>query len=75
MLVAFVLAMVKNPRVFKKAQEEVDRVVGDHRLPALEDRESLPYLNCVIRELYRWYIVVPLSVPHSSMKHDYYRGI
>ncbi|KAI0782080.1 cytochrome P450 monooxygenase [Abortiporus biennis] len=70
----FVLAMVKYPRVFKKAQEELDRVVGLDRLPEYEDRESLPYLNCVLKELYRWHPPFPLGVPHSSTNQDEYKG-
>lgn len=45
--------MVLHPDVFKKAQAELDRVVGHDRLPDLHDRASLPYLDCVIKEVYR----------------------
>lgn len=46
--------MVLYPEVYKKAQAEVDRVVGQDRLPDFEDRESLPYLECVVKEVYRY---------------------
>ncbi len=52
-LASFVLAMVRNLGVLRKAQEEMDRVVGPDRLPDFGDRESLPYLNAVLEELYR----------------------
>ncbi len=52
-LASFVLAMVRNAGVLRKAQEELDRVVGPDRLPEFGDRESLPYLNAVLEELYR----------------------
>ena len=45
--------MVLYPDVLKKAQEEMDRVVGKHRLPTMEDRESLPYFDCVLKEVLR----------------------
>lgn len=51
---AFMLAMVRNPEVFKKAQEEMDRVVGLDKLPDYQDRSSLPYLDCVLKEVLRW---------------------
>ncbi|KAL4254416.1 cytochrome P450 family protein [Abortiporus biennis] len=70
----FILVMVKYPHIFKKAQEEIDRVIGFDRLPDFDDRESLPYLNCVIKELYRWHPPTPLGVPHYSMKDDEYLG-
>ncbi|CCL99826.1 uncharacterized protein FIBRA_01850 [Fibroporia radiculosa] len=72
-LSTFVLAMVLHPDVYKKAQEEVDRVVGSDRLPVFEDRISLPYLECVIREVYRWNCPVPLGIPHKVMQDDSYR--
>ena len=49
----FILAMVRHPEVFTKAQNEIDRVVGNDRLPEFDDRESLPYLNALIIELSR----------------------
>ena len=49
----FILAMVLHPNVFKKAQTEIDRVVGAERLPDFEDREHLPYLDCVLKEVFR----------------------
>ncbi len=47
------LAMVRNPGVVQKAQQELDRVVGRDRLPDFVDRESLPYVDAVLEELYR----------------------
>ncbi len=52
-MLVFVLAMVLHPEIYKRAQEEIDRVVGSQRLPDFSDRESLPYLDCVIKEVYR----------------------
>jgi hypothetical protein len=49
----FVLAMVRNPEAFKKAQDEMDRVIGNDRLPTFHDRNSLPYLECVLKEVFR----------------------
>lgn len=46
--------MVKNPGVFKKAQEEIDRVIGNDRLIDYDDRDSLPYFAAVLREVLRW---------------------
>lgn len=52
-LTSFMLAMVLHPEVFHKARAELDRVVGTDRLPDFSDRPSLPYLECVIREVFR----------------------
>ena len=48
------LAMTLHPEVFRKAQDEVDRIVGRTRLPDFEDRGNLPYLDCVISEVLRY---------------------
>ncbi|KZT03208.1 cytochrome P450 [Laetiporus sulphureus 93-53] len=70
----FVLAMVLYPEVFKKAQMEIDKVVGNSRLPDLADRGSLPYLDQVLLEVYRWNPPVPLGIPHLSTRDDVYLG-
>ncbi|TFK84485.1 cytochrome P450 [Polyporus arcularius HHB13444] len=70
----FILAMVLHQDVYKKAQAEIDRVIGPDRLPDFEDREQLPYLECVLKEVFRWNAPVPLGVPHAVSHHDVYRG-
>lgn len=72
-LLSFLLAMVLHPEVYRKAQAEIDRVVGSERLPELEDRPSLPYLECVLKEVYRWNPPAPLGVPHNVTHGDVYR--
>lgn len=51
--------MTLFPDIFRRAQEEVDRVVGIERLPQFTDREDLPYINALIKELLRWEQVAP----------------
>lgn len=46
-----VIMLAKHPDVLKKAQEEVDRVVGPDRMPTLTDMPNLPYVNAVIEEV------------------------
>ena len=45
--------MARHPEVIAKAQEEIDRVIGTDRLPSLKDRKNLPYVECIIKEVYR----------------------
>lgn len=52
-MTTFVLAMILHPDIYRKAQEEMDRVVGSSRLPDIDDMENLPYLNAIIKETYR----------------------
>ena len=58
---SFFLAMTLNPEIQKKAQEEMDRVIGNHRLPGFEDREHLPYITALAKETLRWGTVVPMG--------------
>lgn len=52
-MTTFILAMVIHQDVFKKVQEEIDRVVGQDRLPDVQDKDSLPYFKCVFLEVLR----------------------
>ncbi|KAH4181805.1 hypothetical protein HBI80_226140 [Parastagonospora nodorum] len=70
----FVLCMLLNPEVQKKAQEELDRVVGPDRLPTWEDEESLPYVRGVIKEVLRWRPVNKFGMPHATSEDDWYEG-
>lgn len=46
--------MVLHPEVQKKAQAEIDKVIGTDHLPTLEDRPDLPYIECVVKEVFRY---------------------
>ncbi|KIK91718.1 hypothetical protein PAXRUDRAFT_148866 [Paxillus rubicundulus Ve08.2h10] len=70
----FTLAMVQNPRVWKRAQAEMDAVLGMERLPDFEDRPFLPYVEAVLRETQRWQPVGPLGAPHATTSSDIYKG-
>lgn len=62
---AFFLAMTLHPEVAKKAQAEIDAVVGGDRLPTYADRMYLPYLDALTKEVFRWNSVVPTGEPFS----------
>ncbi|KAI0364039.1 cytochrome P450 [Pilatotrama ljubarskyi] len=73
-LATFFLAMSRHPEVLRKARGEVDTVIGRERLPSFGDRGSLPYLDAILEELYRWNPPLPLAIPHRAMADDDYRG-
>ncbi|KAI5118229.1 hypothetical protein M0805_000725 [Coniferiporia weirii] len=70
----FFLAMVLYPDVYKKAQAEIDTVIGRINLPLLSDRKRLPYIEAIEKESLRWNNVVPMGVPHVSSQEDTYMG-
>ena len=45
--------MMMFPEAQRKAQEEIDKVVGQGRLPDFDDRENLPYLQATVYEAMR----------------------
>ena len=53
--------MTLYPEVLKKAQAEIDAVVGHERLPTIGDGDALPYVNAICKELLRWNVVIPLG--------------
>jgi len=66
--------MVLNPKVMRKAQEELDRVVDKGRLPDFSDRENLPYTDALVKELLRWNPPLPIAIPSRAIQDDVYRG-
>lgn len=65
----FFLVMVLFPDVQKKAQAQIDGVIGKGRLPRLQDRPLLPYIDAMLRETLRYNPVAPLC----EYKFDLYR--
>ena len=75
MIVSFLYTMVKHPDVQRRAQKEIDRVVGDgSRLPDLNDRPDLPYIEAIYRELLRHTPPLRVGLPHALTEDDYYEG-
>ena len=72
---SFVLAMTMHPEIQKKAQEELDRVIGPDRLPTWDDRSQLPYIDAILKETLRWNTATPLGVPHAVVQDDVYEGM
>ena len=58
---SFILAMLLCPDAQKRAQAEIDSVVGDTRLPTYEDHDKLPFVEAIVKELLRWRPPVPVS--------------
>ncbi|KAI0300719.1 cytochrome P450 [Multifurca ochricompacta] len=69
------VAMVAFPQVQRRAQAELDAVVGRSRLPTFADVPHLPYVRAVVREVLRWRPPLPFGVPHSATEDDWYEGM
>ncbi|CDM34235.1 hypothetical protein DTO013E5_2366 [Penicillium roqueforti] len=62
------------PEIQKKAQEELDRVVGRNRLPGIEDEKNLPYCHAIIKEVERVHNPFWLGTPHVASEDFVYQG-
>uniref|UniRef100_A0A0W0EW69 Putative cytochrome P450 n=1 Tax=Moniliophthora roreri TaxID=221103 RepID=A0A0W0EW69_MONRR len=74
-LTIFFLVMILHPEYQERAHQEIISVVGKNRLPEYRDRDSLPFVECILQETLRWHPVAPLGVPHRSLADDMYKGM
>lgn len=58
--------LLKKPEIFKKATEELDRVIGGDRWVQEKDIPSLPYIKNIVKETMRLHPVVPMLVPRLA---------
>lgn len=66
--------MAMFPEVQAKAAREIDLIVGSERLVNFDDWPSLPYVEALQREVWRWQPVFPLGVFRSAKSDDVYKG-
>ncbi|OSD06956.1 cytochrome P450 [Trametes coccinea BRFM310] len=71
---SFFLAMSCFPEAQRKAQAEIDAVIGHDRLPTLQDRDSMPYMNALVLEVLRWMPVTPVAFFHELIQDDVHEG-
>ncbi|KAI6669630.1 hypothetical protein NL676_004515 [Syzygium grande] len=58
--------MLKNPSIFQRAHEEMDRVIGKQRRLQESDLSRLPYLRAICKESFRKHPSTPLNLPRVS---------
>jgi len=68
------VALILYPEVQRRAQAELDVVLSRDRLPVIEDKPRLPYIEAMCKEVTRWRMVTPMGVPRASTEDDVYRG-
>ncbi|KAH9952755.1 cytochrome P450 [Russula dissimulans] len=72
-LMTLFLALTLYPEVQKRAQAELDSVIGRDRLPTFDDRPQLPYIDAMCKEVLRWRPALPLGFPHASTQDGVYK--
>jgi flavonoid 3',5'-hydroxylase len=58
--------MVLNPDILKRAQREMDQVIGRNRRLQESDIPKLPYLQALCKEAFRLHPSTPLNLPRIS---------
>ncbi|GLU22470.1 hypothetical protein SLE2022_385430 [Rubroshorea leprosula] len=58
--------ILKKPEIFKKATEELDRVIGRSRWVEEKDIVNLPCIDSIVKETMRLHPVAPMLVPRMS---------
>jgi Cytochrome P450 len=53
--------MILYPDFQKRAQEEIDQIIGQDRVPTHDDLASLPYVRACWKESKRWRPALPLG--------------
>ena len=62
----FLLVISLHQEVMRRAQEEIDMVVGRERMPTFEDWDQLPYTSALVKEVSRWNTISLLGRSLSS---------
>ncbi|KAM5242827.1 cytochrome P450 2E1 [Hipposideros larvatus] len=68
------LILMKYPDIEEKLHEEIDRVIGPSRIPAIKDRLEMPYMDAVVHEIMRFINLVPSNLYHKATRDTVFRG-
>ncbi|XP_047118335.1 probable cytochrome P450 304a1 [Schistocerca piceifrons] len=68
------LYVARHPEAQRRAQLELDSVVGNSRLPNLNDRLHLPYTEAILRETMRMQTLLPIGIPHAATENTTLQG-
>jgi cytochrome P450 len=74
-MIWWALAMIVHPEIQKRAQDQLDLVVGRFRPPTFADAPNLPYIQALVKETLRWRPALPMGFPHRTTEDDWYEGM
>lgn len=66
--------MALHPEVQERARNEIEKVIGNDRVPSLKDRQCLPYIEALYKESMRWQTIAPTGIPHVASDTDTFEG-
>ncbi|XP_078524959.1 cytochrome P450 2D6-like [Lissotriton helveticus] len=68
------LYMMAFPDVQVQCHKEIEEVFGDREQMNYEDKAKMPYMQAVLHEIQRISNIVPLGVPHATLKEIHFSG-
>jgi cytochrome P450 len=68
------LLLANHQDIQRRLQDEIDSVVPRDKLPSLDDRPKLPYVEATILEIWRNKTIVPLSVARATLSDTTVEG-
>lgn len=73
-MLSFLLAACCFPEALMQAREEIDSICGSQRSPTSEDTAKMPYVQAVMKEVFRWRAPAVLGgQPHAPLEDDYFQ--
>nr|BAJ08322.1 flavonoid 3'-hydroxylase [Calystegia soldanella] len=64
-----VAELIRNPRILKQAQSELESVVGPNRVVTEPDLAQLPFTQAIVKETFRLHPSTPLSLPRMASEN------
>ncbi|OJJ33663.1 hypothetical protein ASPWEDRAFT_173101 [Aspergillus wentii DTO 134E9] len=61
-----ILYLSAYPDIQRRAQDEIDQVVGSIRSPSFSDIEHLPYIRAIVKEVFRMRPPTNMGIPHYT---------
>ncbi|EFJ29451.1 hypothetical protein SELMODRAFT_91577 [Selaginella moellendorffii] len=60
--------VISKPEIMRKAQEELDQIIGRERAVEEHDLQNLPFIQAILKEALRLHPAVPLGMPHYNLR-------
>ena len=73
-LYGFLLVLVQSQKMQKRLRADIDDVIGQDRQPHVQDKQSLPYVEACILELFRHQNSLPILIPRMVLQDTQLKG-
>ncbi|KAF2027348.1 putative O-methylsterigmatocystin oxidoreductase [Setomelanomma holmii] len=66
--------LAKFPEAQRQAHAELDRIIGDNRIPTFDDEDALQFIRATVKEVLRIRPVTKIGSPHYTTADVVYKG-